>query len=41
MTNLGKSLTKLFHAFRETDMETSRRVAKSMAEFERVRLASP
>ena len=41
MTNVGKRLTRFFHALAKADAETSRRMARSMAEFERVRLVIP
>ena len=41
MIRLGKSLAKLYHVFTVADTETTRQLAESMAEFERMRQGRP
>jgi hypothetical protein len=41
MIKLGKSLAKLYQVFTVADTETTRQLAESMAEFERMRQGRP
>ena len=41
MIRLGKSLAKLYQAITVADTETTRQLAESMAEFERMRQGRP